>query len=232
MINPEKLLAEQGALFEEYVTQKRQQYLMSKEQFLFWNFKGAHYDLKFAIQLYNFSKSFIFFMDEEIKQKMKRMHFFPERNDWFISIDNIRQQFQDIENAGLRIFKVYALLLLDIYLQSKVINEIIDSYDLRTLHDRNEKASRLYKEYRNHFKRVASNKTSFITEYTLLDVLLSLETRKMDQWLGDAKASKKYLLNMVQGKVEKMLLPDLLSCFVVYDKNIPYFYEILDRQNI
>lgn len=54
----------------------------------------------------------------------------------------------------------------------------------------------------------------------------------MDQWLGDAKASKKYLLNMVQGKVEKMLLPDLLSCFVVYDKNIPYFYEILDRQNI
>jgi hypothetical protein len=230
MINSDKLLADQNSMFEEYLSAKRNQFSISRSLFLSWE-KGKLTDFKTAILLWAFYRDFIFFPnDEEINAKMKALGFSLKMFKRTIAIEVIQQHFVLLEMNDIRVLKGFAIQLIDVYLTGKALNDIIDWYGVYDTHEGNAEKSRLYKMFHNHFKRAESNKRRYAGSYTLFDILLESEIKKIADYMGGIKPARAFVLKFIQGKGEKLLLSELLNCFLVHYEHLLFPYEVLSRQ--
>lgn len=223
------ILAEQNAKFNEYIALKRTEFASAKSVFMALH-KRKQSKLKNAMTLWVFYQDFILFPDEEIHCKMKELGFSPRIFSRILSIDDINAHFGLLEAKGIRVAKGFAIQIIDLYLQIKAQHDLVVMFAGYTKHEGRTNKNRVYKGLHSHFKRVSSNNQQYARKNTTLDLLMGFEMRRAAEVMGGIKSVRAYVLQLSQGKVEKILLPDLLNCFHVYHEGSLFPYELLSRQ--
>lgn len=158
----------------------------------------------------------LFFPDEEIESYLAKFDLGKSYFRWFVPIQQIIDDFQNIESTGIQIKKLLALTNIADHLLLKSLNEICNH--LLSLDKDNslalQKPSKMFKNVIERRKRAKGNLKHIRqpTDYVLNEILHQLE-QKSEDW-------EKFILKLSDGKTEYYPIRDLIEKSFFPPKNM------------
>ncbi|HTB51785.1 MAG TPA: hypothetical protein VK718_03345 [Ferruginibacter sp.] len=163
--------------------------------------------------IWPFYESLILFRNEELIIRLKEFQFTDAVLRWFVSIDEINQQFDLIIQKGIKIDKVFALNCIKDYLKGKFVNDTM--YWVSGIYkDGKTPVNLLTKTAILVNDRKKNSARNPKTTSNPMDSYIGEAMNKFDQYAQSQNEFNIGFIELIKGKTEKLHLKILLeNCF-------------------
>ncbi|MBS1586778.1 MAG: hypothetical protein JSS82_14675 [Bacteroidetes bacterium] len=213
---------------KDYLEAVFKEYTHYAEAFLSWDYEPIKRERPktFAALLAMFAKAFVFFRGKAVEEKFEQMGLTDQFSKWFVDYDHICEMLQSVNEQKVFCDPLLVLSIIHLYLDSKINNEVLIMLDHYKKHDGSEKKNVAFKLFHDYFERRKYSKEHQGSR-SEFDKELDNISASLEVFFENEYQMRRYLLDNIQGKTEKHLLPSLLESFFIFQEGNVVCYRQL-----